>query len=319
MSKSRDAFRTISEVADWLDTPAHVLRFWESKFTQVKPVKRAGGRRYYRPSDMMLLGGLKKLLHEDGMTIKGAQKVLSEKGVKAVSALSQPLEPQYQPDDFGDEAPMAEMVTDQSSVVPFAAPKPARRRPSRVDDAEIAEPVADATPPAPVTDAPEAPAPEADPVAARSSEVDADLPPAPEPETEPETEAEPAQQRFEDSEASGPVPDFLRQPLDARDGENEGEKEPDLAPAPEDAPAVATAEEPEDISEPDESDAIDDDAAARAARHAELLARLDAAEPPATGPAGPLGLLARVTHLTPDLARRIGPRLAALSRHHAGD
>ncbi|SFD98290.1 MerR family transcriptional regulator [Roseivivax sediminis] len=88
MAKSPDAFRTISEVAEWLDTPAHVLRFWESKFTQVKPVKRAGGRRYYRPADMELLGGIKKLLHDDGMTIKGVQKMLSDKGVKAVAALS---------------------------------------------------------------------------------------------------------------------------------------------------------------------------------------------------------------------------------------
>ncbi len=91
MSKSRDAFRTISEVAEWLDSPAHVLRFWESKFPQVKPVKRAGGRRYYRPQDMRLLGGIKTLLHDDGMTIKGAQKTLREKGVKAVSAMSAPL------------------------------------------------------------------------------------------------------------------------------------------------------------------------------------------------------------------------------------
>ncbi len=92
MAKSPDAFRTISEVAEWLDTQAHVLRFWESKFTQVKPVKRAGGRRYYRPQDMLLLGGIKTLLHDDGMTIKGAQKLLREKGVKFVSGLSQPLE-----------------------------------------------------------------------------------------------------------------------------------------------------------------------------------------------------------------------------------
>ncbi|MEL6700438.1 MAG: MerR family transcriptional regulator [Pseudomonadota bacterium] len=88
MSKSRDAFRTISEVADWLGTQAHVLRFWESKFSQVKPVKRAGGRRYYRPSDMMLLGGIKKLLHDDGLTIKGVQKILRERGVKYVASLS---------------------------------------------------------------------------------------------------------------------------------------------------------------------------------------------------------------------------------------
>ncbi|WP_296430359.1 MerR family transcriptional regulator, partial [Yoonia sp.] len=67
MAKAKDAFRTISEVAEWLDTPTHVLRFWESKFSQIKPVKGAGGRRYYRPADMDLLGGIKKLLHEDGL------------------------------------------------------------------------------------------------------------------------------------------------------------------------------------------------------------------------------------------------------------
>lgn len=92
MTKSADAFRTISEVAEWLDTPAHVLRFWESKFSQVKPVKRAGGRRYYRPSDMELLGGIKRLLHDDGMTIKGVQKLLRDKGVAHVAGLSQPLD-----------------------------------------------------------------------------------------------------------------------------------------------------------------------------------------------------------------------------------
>ena len=92
MSKSADAFRTISEVAEWLDLPTHVLRFWESKFTQIKPVKRAGGRRYYRPRDMQLIGGLKKLLHDDGMTIRGAQKLLKENGVQHVIDLSPPLE-----------------------------------------------------------------------------------------------------------------------------------------------------------------------------------------------------------------------------------
>ncbi|MEQ8901789.1 MAG: MerR family transcriptional regulator [Roseovarius sp.] len=95
MAKSADAFRTISEVAEWLEVPAHVLRFWESKFTQVKPVKRAGGRRYYRPADMRLLGGIKLLLHDEGMTIKGVQKILREEGVQHVAALSRGL---------GDEA-----------------------------------------------------------------------------------------------------------------------------------------------------------------------------------------------------------------------
>jgi DNA-binding transcriptional MerR regulator len=90
--KSPEAFRTISEVADWLGVPTHVLRFWESRFAQVKPVKRAGGRRYYRPTDMELLGGIRKLLHEDGMTIRGVQKLLREQGVKHVAALSPALD-----------------------------------------------------------------------------------------------------------------------------------------------------------------------------------------------------------------------------------
>ncbi len=88
MEKSPDAFRTISEVADYLDTPAHVLRFWESRFPQIKPVKRAGGRRYYRPADVALLGGIRHLLHDEGLTIRGVQKILREQGVKHVSTLS---------------------------------------------------------------------------------------------------------------------------------------------------------------------------------------------------------------------------------------
>lgn len=87
MAKSRDAFRTISEVSTALDTPTHVLRFWESKFAQIKPVKRAGGRRYYRPEDVDLLAGIKTLLHDQGMTIKGAQKLLKEQGVNHVIGL----------------------------------------------------------------------------------------------------------------------------------------------------------------------------------------------------------------------------------------
>lgn len=88
MEKSAEAFRTISEVSEILETPAHVLRFWESRFSQVKPVKRAGGRRYYRPGDLALLAGIKQLLHEDGMTIRGVQKLLREKGVRHVAEIS---------------------------------------------------------------------------------------------------------------------------------------------------------------------------------------------------------------------------------------
>jgi len=81
--KGRDAFRTISEVADQLDLPQHVLRFWESKFSQIKPLKRGGNRRYYRPDDVTLLTAIKKLLHTDGYTIRGVQKLFKAQGVKA--------------------------------------------------------------------------------------------------------------------------------------------------------------------------------------------------------------------------------------------
>ncbi|MFO7857160.1 MAG: MerR family transcriptional regulator [Paracoccaceae bacterium] len=84
MEKSPNAFRTISEVSDTLDVPAHVLRFWESKFPQVKPVKRGGGRRYYRPEDVALLVGVRELLYEDGLTIKGVQKIFRERGARSV-------------------------------------------------------------------------------------------------------------------------------------------------------------------------------------------------------------------------------------------
>ncbi len=95
--KSADAFRTIREVADWLDVPTHVLRFWESKFSDIKPVKGAGGRRYYRPQDIVLLGGIKTLLYDQGLTIRGTQKMIADKGVEVVAAFS--AEPQF------DEAP----------------------------------------------------------------------------------------------------------------------------------------------------------------------------------------------------------------------
>lgn len=92
MTKSSQAFRTIREVAEWLGVAAHVLRFWESKFPQIKPVKRAGGRRYYRPSDMELIGGIKVLLHDRGLTIRGVQRMIRESGISAVAALSPPLD-----------------------------------------------------------------------------------------------------------------------------------------------------------------------------------------------------------------------------------
>lgn len=124
MAKAKDAFRTIGEVAAWLDTPTHVLRFWESKFTQLRPVKGAGGRRYYRPSDMELLGGIKKLLHDDGLTIKGVQKILREQGVKHVATLgSLPQHRQDRPIGLIGRAPLAarDLAAVASQIAPLLA------------------------------------------------------------------------------------------------------------------------------------------------------------------------------------------------------
>ena len=91
--KSPDAFRTISEVAAELEVPQHVLRFWESRFNQIKPVKRAGGRRYYRPDDVDLLRGIQALLYVDGLTIRGVQKILKERGSRHVAQIGRGKEP----------------------------------------------------------------------------------------------------------------------------------------------------------------------------------------------------------------------------------
>ena len=123
-AKSAEAFRTISEVAGELDVPPHVLRFWETKFAQVKPLKRGGGRRYYRPEDVNLLRGIRELLYTDGYTIKGVQKLLREGGAKAIvqtqrdgarqdraSAEAAPPAPQPKP-----VAPLPEWVPDEPTV-----------------------------------------------------------------------------------------------------------------------------------------------------------------------------------------------------------
>ena len=149
MPKSKDAFRTISEVAEWLDVQPHVLRFWESKFSQVRPVKRAGGRRYYRPSDMLLIGGIKQLLHDDGMTIKGVQKLLREKGVKEISKLSRAIDddshdmeaisdpgPVTEADLMGDAAP----VTSATIIAKEDAAATDDAAEDTLEQASIAEP-----------------------------------------------------------------------------------------------------------------------------------------------------------------------------------
>lgn len=104
-TKSPDAFRTISEVAEDLDIPQHVLRFWETRFNQIKPLKRGGGRRYYRPDDVALLKGIRRLLYGEGYTIKGLQRILKEQGPRHVQAI-------------GRGAPIGAM----SGAAPVAAP-----------------------------------------------------------------------------------------------------------------------------------------------------------------------------------------------------
>lgn len=111
-SKAPDAFRTISEVADELDLPQHVLRFWESRFHEIKPMKRGGGRRYYRPDDIDLLRGIRHLLYGEGYTIRGVQRILREQGSKFVQAVWQDGAPQpphgVVEEEFVDDAESAE-------------------------------------------------------------------------------------------------------------------------------------------------------------------------------------------------------------------
>lgn len=127
--KSESAFRTISEVADELDVPQHVLRFWESKFPQVKPLKRGGGRRYYRPEDVALLRRIRDLLYSEGYTIKGVQKLLREGGVRdAVAATVRTAEV---------ELPLGHDPEDVSEPEPMPDPENAAGDDSDMDDGEV--------------------------------------------------------------------------------------------------------------------------------------------------------------------------------------
>jgi DNA-binding transcriptional MerR regulator len=126
MNGHADAFRTISEVAEDLDLPQHVLRFWETRFTQIRPLKRGGGRRYYRPEDVELLRAIRHLLYGEGYTIRGVQRILKEQGVKAVvslrpegAALSSPR-PSVPRDEEGEGEPdFAEDGLDSGQIAPI--------------------------------------------------------------------------------------------------------------------------------------------------------------------------------------------------------
>lgn len=140
MNKSPDAFRTISEVAEDLDLPQHVLRFWETRFKEIKPLKRGGGRRYYRPDDVDLLRGIKHLLYDEGYTIRGLQRILKEQGLRFVASVGRgeiaadappPLEPghtgldepDFAPESADDPGPYPEYVDDEEDA-PVAVPAP---------------------------------------------------------------------------------------------------------------------------------------------------------------------------------------------------
>jgi DNA-binding transcriptional MerR regulator len=167
VDKAPDAFRTISEVADDLDIPQHVLRFWETRFTQIKPMKRSGGRRYYRPDDVDLLRGIRRLLYGEGYTIRGVQRILKEHGIKSVQGLIDGSSPapsfpaaeqaalRERPDD-GDE-PDIDAGDDEEEEID-EAPVPPRR-------------ASDAGSPSPRADAPARPQP---PVAAPRANQDAE-------------------------------------------------------------------------------------------------------------------------------------------------
>lgn len=140
MDKSPDAFRTISEVSEDLDLPQHVLRFWETRFSQIKPLKRGGGRRYYRPDDVELLRGIRHLLYGEGYTIKGVQRILKEEGLRYVQTIwKQPLGTAVPEPDADKRTP--------AFPSPSPAMDPVKKEPVRVQEVRTAEPV---TPPSPL-------------------------------------------------------------------------------------------------------------------------------------------------------------------------
>ncbi len=133
MDKAPDAFRTISEVAEEINVPQHVLRFWESRFAQIRPLKRGGGRRYYRPDDVDLLRGVRHLLYGEGYTIRGVQRILREQGLGFVQnvwrAGAEPPPPELEEDRAGDDEaePHAATSLDEEAAVPAtAASRPGR-------------------------------------------------------------------------------------------------------------------------------------------------------------------------------------------------
>ena len=150
MDKAPDAFRTISEVAEDLDIPQHVLRFWETRFSQIKPMKRSGGRRYYRPDDIDLLRGIRRLLYGEGYTIRGVQRILKEHGIGSVQRLAdasaiasfgaiEEVVGQSILEDDDAAAPVDLDDDDYDSAGESGVPRLARRRSVEADDEDFDE------------------------------------------------------------------------------------------------------------------------------------------------------------------------------------
>lgn len=188
--KSDGAFRTIREVADWLAVPTHVLRFWESKFDQIAPVKGAGGRRYYRPEDMRLLGGIKVMLHDQGLTVRGVSQKIEDEGLDAVMVLSPDLETVETPPQrtrrvirSGDDTATSQVVPFDRAKTPDETPREPDEAPAQPDapseETQPPQPTDVGTPPQPVDIDPQdsvpAPAPEID----TPDIPDEDTPPVP--------------------------------------------------------------------------------------------------------------------------------------------
>jgi DNA-binding transcriptional MerR regulator len=170
LDKAPDAFRTISEVADELDVPQHVLRFWETRFQQIKPMKRGGGRRYYRPDDVDLLRGIRHLLYGEGYTIRGVQRIFKDSGIKFVQSVWKSGAPQPESrhaEDAGetDEEAAAALVEpslpagriepNRGPASLDQAPHPARDPPVRQMPRSNLQPVMNAAVPAPRPSEPE--------------------------------------------------------------------------------------------------------------------------------------------------------------------
>ena len=163
MDKAPEAFRTISEVADEIDVPQHVLRFWESRFSQIRPMKRGGGRRFYRPEDVDLLRGVRHLLYGEGYTIRGVQRILREQGAAFVQNVwrvgAEPPPPELE-EDQGDDNVAAASASERPEPDLSLFSVPASRPRERAGDERSAERREPTLPPSPAPPVPRGMKPE---------------------------------------------------------------------------------------------------------------------------------------------------------------